>query len=392
MLRLLTMRCSEKQMTLMLTHEDSPYIRCIGFLYLRYACEPRELWKWVQPYLYDEEPVQVVAHKAKPESTVGAFVRSILSDLDYHGTRLPRLPVSIERDIKVKMLQAERLEERAKRHLGAPRDMEYFQKLGSKVRALYEDEDNPITWYDAVVDRVITTDSDTGKALSRPKFVVTFTEYGNTETVTLGEMDMPGHEQDDSRGKGRGWDDRGRGNSRRDRDDRGRRREDYGSRDRYDRRGGYGRDDRDGHRGHGSKWEDYDRDSRGYRGRSDGRGREERWERGGQYRRDRSRSRERPQDSADLMKEVLRRERENSTAKGRAYAARPPTTKTSLATRVEGKRTSTVAHDPPAQHRKQPPQARREDMEDPKPVQREKSAAELAAIAEKKQKLLARYG
>jgi pre-mRNA-splicing factor 38B len=32
LLRLFTLRCTEKQMHLMLDHVDSPYIRCIGFL------------------------------------------------------------------------------------------------------------------------------------------------------------------------------------------------------------------------------------------------------------------------------------------------------------------------------------------------------------------------
>ena len=55
--------------------------------------------------------------------------------------------------------------------------------------ATYEDEENPLTWYRAEVDRVILRGED-GSALKYPKFVLTFTEYGNTETVSLGEMDV----------------------------------------------------------------------------------------------------------------------------------------------------------------------------------------------------------
>jgi pre-mRNA-splicing factor 38B len=40
------------------------------------------------------------------------------------------------------------------------------------------------------VDRVVLRGED-GNLLKHPKYVVTFTEYGNTETVTLGEMDVP---------------------------------------------------------------------------------------------------------------------------------------------------------------------------------------------------------
>ena len=127
---------------------DSPYIRCIGFLYLRYACEPRLLWNWFEPYLYDEEPVQVEVNR--PKTTVGNFVRSLLQDMNYHGTLLPRLPVAMERDIKVKLLQAQQIEDRAVLHFKNAQTMQYFTMLGSKVRALYGDEENPVTWYDAV--------------------------------------------------------------------------------------------------------------------------------------------------------------------------------------------------------------------------------------------------
>lgn len=57
--------------------------------------------------------------------------------------------------------------------------MRHFQTLGNQVMALYGDEENPTTWYRAVVDRVITVD-DACFALTHPKiFVVTFTEYGS---------------------------------------------------------------------------------------------------------------------------------------------------------------------------------------------------------------------
>ena len=49
-----------------------------------------------------------------------------------------------------------------------------------------------ITWYEGVVDRVVIRDEGSSWQLATPKFVVTFTEYGNTETVTLGETEMRG--------------------------------------------------------------------------------------------------------------------------------------------------------------------------------------------------------
>jgi len=342
------MRSTDKQMKLMLDHKDSPYIRGIGFLYLRYACEPNLLWAYMEPYLYDEEPIRIEANPSKCERTVGAFVIMLLTDMDYFGTLMPRLPVNIERDIKVKLLQAEKLEERAIKHLRNRGTLDYFKTLGSKIRALYGDDDNPVTWYDAVVDRVISTDPETRQPMSRPKFVVTFTEYGNTETVTLGEMEMCGGDHEEGTRNNYLGPDRGR--------------VDVG-------RGGHGRDERGFTNSH----------DRGNGYRNDGsRGYDDR-------RRERSRSRENGHD--DLLAEVIRREREQRVAKGRNYAARVPTTKDSIANRGDGPRHSAYDNRPsrvPTQTNKTSPP--------PAPPLREKTAEELSVIAERKRKLMAKYG
>lgn len=362
----------------MLDHVDSPYIRCIGFLYLRYAAEPASLWPWFEPYLHDEEPVQICQGKA--ETTVGRFAQMLLNDLDYFGTRLPRPPLIIERQLKVKLLQAEKVEERAKKHLQNQAAMEYFQKTGARIQALYGDDDNPVTWYDAVVVRVILRDHNNGEMLARPKFEVTFPEYGNTELVTLGEVDLPGssdaNRQEVQRSElsvrcdrrneieysrehiykptekiispsGRGYsDDRGRGFDNRRRDGR------YGSREKE----------------HSS---------------------------------DRSRSRDRDdnlnnarREEQILMEEVLQRERDKTASKGRAYAARPATFKDSLGSpgtqSVLDKDVKWKSHG----NQEGKPKIDRHDLKDSKPAAStvQKTPAELAAVEEKKRMLMARYG
>ena len=101
-------------MTLLLTHTDSPYIRAIGFLYLRFVCDPKVVYQWIEPYLYDDEPIEARASSAKQQrcasETMGEFVRRIFTDKNYGGTILPRLPIDIERDIQVKLLLAEKIE------------------------------------------------------------------------------------------------------------------------------------------------------------------------------------------------------------------------------------------------------------------------------------------
>lgn len=386
----------------MLEHVDSPFIRCVGFLYLRYAADPSTLWSWFEPYLHDDEAVQV--RQGKAETTVGEYVRSLLNELDYYGTRLPRLPIAVERQIKVRLLQAERVEERARLHLQNSAAMEYFQRVGSRVQALYGDEDNPVTWYDAVVDKVILRNDESGDMLERPKFRVTFPEYGNTEVVTLGEVDLPGNNAGGSdvggkpsaSGVGSNYD---RGGY-----DRG----GYG--DDRDRGRGYG-DDRDRGRGYDNRG--YHDDRRGRHGRDDYRGSER--PRDDRRYRERSRSRDRDNGSGrrlndarreerELMEEVIRRERDKTAAKGRAYASRPTSFKDSLGSGhgSQGRHDQGGGGDWRPPHRDDKgggAQAKSYGKEGSKSAASpaatpavQKTAAELAAIEEKKRKLRAKYG
>ncbi|KAJ3298140.1 PRP38 pre-mRNA processing factor 38 domain-containing protein B [Borealophlyctis nickersoniae] len=77
--KLWTLRLTIKQVNGLITHTDSPYIRALGFLYLRYVCKPANLWAWYEPYLDDDEEVQC------------------------SGTMLPRIPVPIAREIEKKL-------------------------------------------------------------------------------------------------------------------------------------------------------------------------------------------------------------------------------------------------------------------------------------------------
>jgi pre-mRNA-splicing factor 38B len=189
LLRLLTIRMTDHQLDLTLKHADSPYIRAIGFLYLRYAGPPDQVLRWIEPYLLDKEEIKIEAGQRAPSTTMGEYVRNLFDARDYQGTPLPRYPMQTERDLRVRLLAVEKVAERAAKHFNNQQRMNYFQTLGSEVMGLYGDADNPTTWYRAVVDRVITRDAE-GFVLTHPKFVVTFTEYGNTETITLGELDV----------------------------------------------------------------------------------------------------------------------------------------------------------------------------------------------------------
>lgn len=227
-----------------------------------------------------------------------------------------------------------------------------------------------MTWYDGVVDRVVRTDDETGAKLSRPKFLVTFPEYGNTELVSLGEIDMM---------------------QRTVRNDNARPQHHAGS-DYHNRGNDYNRDHDAPYNSKRMKHDDtYDnnyRNSRDYDTPSSSFA---------------SSSRYIPNEK-ELMEEVLQRERDKSLAKGREYAARPKTFKESLSASrhgvedrkeskdfnshryEQGKRRENYSDD-----RKSRPNDEK-DVKKDEPKPKEKTAEELGVIAQKKRKLLARYG
>lgn len=53
--RLCQLRPSTAQVRQMLDSRDSPYIRALALLFLRYVCAPRQLWDWFSKYVDDEE-------------------------------------------------------------------------------------------------------------------------------------------------------------------------------------------------------------------------------------------------------------------------------------------------------------------------------------------------
>ena len=117
------------------------------------------------------------------------------------------------------------LDEKKKRRKSNLRGKELgaFQ-AGVKVRAIYSDEENEPAWYEAVIDSV-SEDVEN-------KYWVTFPEYGNTECVDLGDMELldksvlgDQDSKDDHHRGGRGLGDDGGGGYSRD------------SRDRLDSRG-----------------------------------------------------------------------------------------------------------------------------------------------------------
>ncbi|KAG5850602.1 hypothetical protein ANANG_G00084190 [Anguilla anguilla] len=53
--KLFTLKLTRKQVMGLITHTDSPYIRALGFMYIRYTQPPPDLLDWFDGFLDDEE-------------------------------------------------------------------------------------------------------------------------------------------------------------------------------------------------------------------------------------------------------------------------------------------------------------------------------------------------
>ncbi|PAA70541.1 hypothetical protein BOX15_Mlig033979g2 [Macrostomum lignano] len=68
--KLFTLRLNRKQLQTLLDHPDSPFIRALGFMYIRYCLDPKELWEWYEPYFDDAEELDVKAGAAASSPSV----------------------------------------------------------------------------------------------------------------------------------------------------------------------------------------------------------------------------------------------------------------------------------------------------------------------------------
>merc|ERR1712203_41768 len=96
---LYTLKVTKKQVYALIEHADSPYIRGVGFMYLRYTLPPQLMWDWFEPYLDDEEEIDIKAGGGKP-MTIGEMCRLMLTRLEWFDTRFPRIAVNYEKQIR----------------------------------------------------------------------------------------------------------------------------------------------------------------------------------------------------------------------------------------------------------------------------------------------------
>uniref|UniRef100_G1Q147 Pre-mRNA-splicing factor 38B n=1 Tax=Myotis lucifugus TaxID=59463 RepID=G1Q147_MYOLU len=96
--KLFTLKLTRKQVVGLITHTDSPYIRALGFMYIRYTQPPTDLWDWFESFLDDEEDLDVKAGGGCV-MTIGEMLWSFLTKLEWFSTLFPRIPVPVQKNI-----------------------------------------------------------------------------------------------------------------------------------------------------------------------------------------------------------------------------------------------------------------------------------------------------
>jgi pre-mRNA-splicing factor 38B len=131
--KLYTLKLTRKQLNGLLKHADSPYIRGLGFMYIRYALPPSDFFEWYEEFLQDEEEVDVKAGGGQT-MTIGQMCRQFLTKLEWFSTLFPRIPVPVQKQIDQKLMEYDRkhgIVEKPVRDYGASKsEKNYEQRVG----------------------------------------------------------------------------------------------------------------------------------------------------------------------------------------------------------------------------------------------------------------------
>jgi len=105
--KLYTLKLTRKQLNGLIKHSDSPYIRGLGFMYIRFTQPPADLFDWYEEFLQDEEEIDVKAGGGQ-RLTIGEMCRQFMVKLDWFSTLFPRIPVPIQKQIEQKLSDYDR--------------------------------------------------------------------------------------------------------------------------------------------------------------------------------------------------------------------------------------------------------------------------------------------
>jgi len=210
--RLMQLKLSEESLNRLLNH-GNPFIKGIGYLYVRFLVPSKKLWMWYRSEFHKKDLIQV--SNGGHRDTVYSLLAKLLVEKNFYGQPLPKIPIPVHRKYRMKILDMKLRDERNDKYRS-------LLKAGVEVEAMYHED---TMYYTAQIK----------EELDDGNYEVLFTDYDESQEVSLGQIRIP-----KSLKRKRRYRSRSRSNGRRRRDrDRDRR-----SRDRYDGRRARKRDRR----------------------------------------------------------------------------------------------------------------------------------------------------
>jgi len=161
-----------RQVRKLIDRHDSPFVRCLGFVYLRFALHSEKLWAWLGDYVIDDEEFQPTGGGGF--TTIGDFVESLLIKEKYFTTLLPRISGGVRQQLEKKLAPVSQYRKRMKANREV---LDVYEIPGTRVEACIDG-----VWHDA-------TTIDVEDHPSRPKVCVRLSGGGNeTEFIDLGKV------------------------------------------------------------------------------------------------------------------------------------------------------------------------------------------------------------
>ncbi|CAE7536687.1 SRL1 [Symbiodinium microadriaticum] len=166
--RLSQLQPSKEQVQQLVGFKGSVMVRAAGMLHIRFSWPPGDAWTWLRKFLFDREFFRPGC-SASASVTMGDWVESLLRHEKYYDIVLPRLPVSLKREIAMELVQLPELREAQNKN---PRH-DHLRRVGAQVDVL-----NGTTWCSAAV----STSSIVGRSL----LVNVQMDDGSTQEVPCG--------------------------------------------------------------------------------------------------------------------------------------------------------------------------------------------------------------
>jgi len=125
---------NEYQINTLLTHKNI-YVRIAGILFLRFYSEPEYLFDYLKKYLKEKKEYFFPTVDKKVKINLKEYVIILFKELNHYGTILPRIPIKIEREIKMKIILFEEEEKRIENNLN---NIKKFN-IGMEINVYFND-------------------------------------------------------------------------------------------------------------------------------------------------------------------------------------------------------------------------------------------------------------